>query len=82
MNTSHRHPAGGEFSLKIGQNGVQDLPVQNGTFRTLINRVKEGNILHYTTDGRKTHRGSRVSPETLEADQTGIPATFRPVLCR
>ena len=27
-----------------------------GTFRTLINRLVEANILHYTTHGRKTHR--------------------------
>ena len=45
---------GGELWLK---RTARSLPaIGHGTFRTLINRAEEGNILHYTTDGRKTHR--------------------------
>src|SRR5215210_7943080 len=46
----------GEHWADLGM-AAPDLPVRNRTFRTLIYRAREGNILHYTIGGRKTHRG-------------------------
>jgi hypothetical protein len=64
---------------ELGKTAASDLPVRNWTFSTLINPPEEGNILHYTTGGRKTHRAFAPTerPSGREAPMLKPPSTSK-----